>query len=209
MTVSRGKKTFLFESKNWNLFQERCTIRCTIRYRYVLIYFRQFYNRRKNLLTLIRFQNHEKKPLHRLTSLKREKTFVWLKKVKVISRCNVFLPFVMNLDLYIHISGNFIMQKILQKSPRSIILALEVIQIKKNRIYYLLVWVTSSLRIRWYFNTLCIGTASKSLKRNLPSLAACSHVWTVSRTDSSLEQSVSNNIWAAKKERETIYYVSV
>ena len=116
MTVSRGKKTFLFESKNWNLFQERCTIRCTIRYRYVLIYFRQFYNRRKNLLTLIRFQNHEKKPLHRLTSLKREKTFVWLKKVKVISRCNVFLPFVMNLDLYIHISGNFIMQKILQKS---------------------------------------------------------------------------------------------
>ena len=118
MTVSRGKKTFLFESKNWNLFQERCTIRCTIRYRYVLIYFRQFYNRRKNLLTLIRFQNHEKKPLHKLTSLKREKTFVWLKKVKVISRWNVFLPLVMN---------NFIMQKILQKKPRSIILALKVI----------------------------------------------------------------------------------
>ena len=37
MTVSRGKKTFLFESKNWNLFQERCTIRCTIRYRYLYI----------------------------------------------------------------------------------------------------------------------------------------------------------------------------
>ena len=137
------------------------------------------------------------------------------KKVKVISRWNVFLPLFMN---------NFIMQKILQKKPRSIILALKVIShlqplnthisihyctfsifnqiqtIEKKEFYYLLVWVTSSLRIRWYFNTLCIGTASKSLKRNLPSLAACSHVWTDSRTDSSLEQSVSNNIWAEKKD---------
>ena len=126
MTLSRGKKTFLFESKNWNLFQERCTIRCTIRYRYVLIYFRQFYNRRKNLLTLIRFQNHEKKPLHRLTSFKREKTFVWLKKVKVISRCKTQICiFASCYELgFIYIRQFFNAKNSTKKTPRSIILAL-------------------------------------------------------------------------------------
>ena len=57
---------------------------------------------------------------------------------------------------------------------------------------YLLVCVTSSLRIRWYFNTLCIGTANRSLNRNLPSFAACSHAYTESLKLSSLVQRESN-----------------
>ncbi len=63
------------------------------------------------------------------------------------------------------------------------------------------VWLSNSFKRRWYFKTLCIGTAKRSLSLKRPSLAANSQAKTASLTQSSLAQSESRRIWAAKQEK--------